>query len=102
AYDEDTLLDVLSRTGLVGERDSRRASDYLEKMIQLRLDVPPLRETQISSLVDEAINAMAASVGLQVDDRDSVRFSMAYSAHLRHRLDTPRAIKRYVAQVEAL
>lgn len=39
-YDEDTLLDVLSRTGLVGKRDVRRSSDYLEKMIQLRLDVP--------------------------------------------------------------
>lgn len=102
AYDEDTLLDVLSRTGLVGSRDLRRASDYLEKMIQLRLDVPPLRDAQISSLVDEAVNAMAGSIGLEIDDRDATRFAMAYAAHIRRRLDTPRSIKRYVAQVEAM
>ncbi|MCU1470460.1 MAG: hypothetical protein JWQ39_1609 [Glaciihabitans sp.] len=102
AYDEDTLLDVLSRTGLVGARDLRRASDYLEKMIQLRLDVPPLRDAQISSLVDEAINSMAETIRLEVDDRDAARFATAYAAHIRSRLDTPRSIKRYVAQVEAM
>lgn len=102
AFDEDTLLDVLSRTGLVGRRDLRRASDYLEKMIQLRVDMPPLRDAQVSSLVDEAINSMAGTIGLEVNDRDAARFTMAYAAHIRRRLDTPRAIKRYVAQVEAM
>jgi predicted KAP-like P-loop ATPase len=101
-YDEDTLLDVLSRTGLVGKKDVRRASDYLEKMIQLRLDVPPLRASQVSTLVDEAINGMAGTIGLEVDDDQRARFAMAYQGHLRRRLNTPRTIKRYVTQVEAM
>jgi predicted KAP-like P-loop ATPase len=42
AYDEDTLLDILRRTDLVGDAPGR-AQLYLEKMVQVRLDVPPAR-----------------------------------------------------------
>jgi hypothetical protein len=42
AYDEDTLLDILRRTDLVGDAPGR-AQQYLEKMVQVRLDVPPAR-----------------------------------------------------------
>lgn len=100
AYDEDTLQDVLSRTGLVGG-DKNRASSYMEKMIQLRIDVPPLRQTQIEDLVEDSLNRMASSVGLSMNRAQQEKFGTAYELHLRHALGTPRALKRYVAQVEA-
>lgn len=102
AYDEDTLLDVLKRTGLVGEDDPHRASAYLEKMIQLRLDIPPLRQSQADALVDEALDQMARSIGLQMDQLQQSEFAATYDMHMRRLLATPRVIKRYVAQVEAL
>jgi predicted KAP-like P-loop ATPase len=47
-YDERTLVDVLKRTDLVGEEDGR-AQAYLEKMIQVRLDIPPLLDSSAST-----------------------------------------------------
>lgn len=41
AYDETTLLDVLASTE-VGGRDRHRALAYLDKIVQLRLDLPPV------------------------------------------------------------
>jgi predicted KAP-like P-loop ATPase len=100
-YDEDTLLDALSRTGLVGNNDLRRAVDYLEKIIQIRLDLPPLREQQTSNWVDEALNSFARKFQISLSDEDGARFSRVYHAHIRARLNTPRSIKRYFSQVEA-
>lgn len=101
AYDEDTLLDALSRTGLIGSDTPRRAIDYLEKIVQIRLDVPPLRSEQVSTWVDREIEKLAARHEIEMNDEVASRFSRAYFGHMRHRLGTPRAIKRYFAQVDA-
>lgn len=101
AYDEDTLLDALSRTGLIGADTPRRAIDYLEKIVQIRLDVPPLRSEQVSTWVDREIDQLGARYAIEIDDEVAERFSRAYFGHIRHRLRTPRAIKRYFAQVDA-
>lgn len=101
SFDERTLLDVLSRTGLVGSDDPRRGIEYLEKIVQLRLDLPPMRDQQISDWVDEGLAALEGRHGLTVSDDDSGRFARAYLRHLRSRLNTPRAIKRYFTQVDS-
>ncbi|MFC4394667.1 KAP family P-loop NTPase fold protein [Arthrobacter sedimenti] len=101
SYDEETLLDVLSRTGLVGAEDPRRAINYLEKIVQVRLDLPPLRAEQTSSWVDEAVNSFASRFSLSPSPEELNRFTRAYRGHIRHRLDTPRAIKRYFGQIDA-
>ncbi|WP_312167779.1 P-loop NTPase fold protein [Microbacterium sp.] len=100
AYDETTLLDALSRTGLVGNQDPRRAIDYLEKIVQIRLDMPPVRDEQLSSWVNSALERLADEHGFSLDDEVSRRFSSAYFGHLRQRLATPRGVKRYFAQVD--
>ncbi|WP_354259153.1 P-loop NTPase fold protein [Agrococcus sp. UYP10] len=102
AYDEKSLLDALSRTGLIGTDDPRRATDYLEKMIQLRLDVPPLRSQQVSSLLNAELDSMSRSLALEMDALGRARFAEAFGDHLLRRLDTPRAIYRYIRQVEAM
>lgn len=99
-YDEQTLLDVLRRTNLVVD-DLARARDYMEKMVQVRIDLPPLREAQISEYVDRAIARIVRSHSVELDDTDVERISAAYRAHLRDRLATPRAMKRFFAQVDA-
>ncbi|ANP73037.1 KAP family P-loop NTPase fold protein [Cryobacterium arcticum] len=101
SYDEDTLLDALTRTGLVGTNDPRRAVDYLEKMVQIRLDLPPLRDRQIETWLNVAIDQLAARVGLDTVAQPLRRFSQAYYSLMRRRLDTPRSIGRFVSQAEA-
>lgn len=102
AYDEETLLDVLTRTGLVGLDRPHRAGAYLEKMIQLRFDVPPLRASQIDGLIDRAIDRMTSSVGLQMDQRQVDDFAATWQMYIQREMRTPRMVKRYAAQVEAL
>jgi hypothetical protein len=97
-YDEQTLLDVLARTDLIGDR-RERALDYMEKIVQVRIDVPPLREVQISRGVDSAINTILGDE--ELESVDIQRISVAYREHLADRLTTPRAIWRLFAQVDA-
>jgi KAP family P-loop domain len=96
-YDEQTLLDVLEKSSLVSSRE--RALDYMEKIVQVRIDVPPLREPQISQGIDTAVGAILG--GEQLERVDIDRIAEAYRAHLRTRLTTPRSIRRLFAQVDA-
>lgn len=102
AYDEKTLLDVLSRTPLVALNDTGRGREYLEKIVQVRLDLPQLGTSQIDSLVDSAFNAVLDGYRIILSSDEEYRMGRAYQDHLRHRLSTPRSINRYFAQVEAL
>lgn len=98
AYDEDTLLDVLSRTGLVGESRSR-ARDYLEKVVQVRFDIPAVRPDDVTAKTNAALGRVLSEVQIEMTDGQAERFSRAYFGHIQRRLDTPRAISRYWAQV---
>lgn len=99
-YDERTLIDVLMKTDLVGD-ESRRAQDYLEKMVQVRLDLPPLREKQSLKLVNEALAVVLDGNNLVLDEEEASRLGVTYSDALHERLETPRAIRRFFAQVDA-
>ncbi|MGY2126918.1 KAP family P-loop NTPase fold protein [Blastococcus sp. SYSU DS0617] len=100
SYDERTLLDVLSATSLVGKGDKSRASDYLEKIVQVRLDLPHFRQHQKDALVNVRFAALLDQLNL-VDRVEVSRVSTAYRAHLSHRLQTPRSVNRFFAQVAA-
>ncbi|GAA2152517.1 KAP-like P-loop domain-containing protein [Humibacillus xanthopallidus] len=100
AYDEKTLLDVLSLTELCGG-DGARARDYLEKIVQLRLDLPPLSLGSGRDLLDAGIRDILPH-GSWEDDRGlALRFWALYPTCLRDSLRTPRAINRYLAQLAA-
>jgi hypothetical protein len=100
AYDERTVLDVLGRTDLCGGNDLR-ARDYLEKAVQVRLDLPPLRRAQAFQLLWDGLAEFATSQDVQLTDEGRDRFQRAYERHLEERLTTPRAINRYLAHVHA-
>lgn len=98
AYDETTLLDVLGRTGLVGKKSVSRAREYLEKVIQVRMDLPRLRPSDTLQLTNVGI--AEATAGSEMSPEETTRFSKAYFDHIGARLSTPRAIKRYFGQVK--
>ena len=100
SYDEHTLLDVLRRSDLVGGEESR-AREFLEKIVQVRLDLPAFRERDRVALVDHYLTTVLEDHGKELTEADIDRFSQAYVAHLQERLDTPRSIKRFLGQVDA-
>lgn len=78
AYDEDTLLDALSRTGLVGKSKSR-ARDYLEKVVQVRFDVPALRPDDITSMTNTAMSRTLAEVKMEMTEEQVGRSAAHFS-----------------------
>lgn len=99
SYDEHTIVDLLGKTDLVAADDERRALDYLEKIVQVRLDMPMLREHEVDAIVDSALESVARAHGLEVENKPSLvrRFDSVMSARLR----TPRALKRLFGQLDA-
>jgi len=100
-YDERTLIDLLEKTDLVGQRNERRALDYLEKIVQLRFDIPPLREDLVEELFEVGLRGIAEKSGAPISEADEVRLIQLLDSGLLDRLTTPRAIKHMFAQLEA-
>lgn len=101
SYDEATLLEVLTRTPLVGTGEGR-AKDYLEKIVQVRFDLPPLRPTQTKALVGEHLDALQARLGITLNEPDHQRLDRAVEYSLLPRLHTVRGINRFFAQLDQL
>lgn len=99
SYDERTLIDVIMRTDLAAG-DARRAQDYMEKMVQVRLDLPALRDTQATALVNEAMASILTQNNVELDEDQVRRIDSAYEA-MGSRLNTPRSIRRFFAQVDS-
>ncbi|MFF4308449.1 P-loop NTPase fold protein [Streptomyces sp. NPDC001601] len=99
-FDEQTLLDVLRRSELVGDSEPR-AREFLEKIIQVRLDLPAFRERDADVFVNHSLTAVLTSHGLAMQPDQERRCVEAYIRCLQGRLRTPRAIKRFFGQVDA-
>ncbi|ARF83165.1 P-loop NTPase fold protein [Kitasatospora aureofaciens] len=100
SFDERTLLDVLSRSDLVGGSE-HRASEFLEKIVQVRLDLPAFRERDAIRLLDGCLDTLLETHRLSLTKAEVQRFGLAYVRYLQDRLLTPRAIKRLFGQAAA-
>lgn len=100
SYDEATLQDILMQTGLVAENPSR-AREYMEKMVQLRLDIPTMLPQERSQLVDAALGEVLSNHKIEFTHTDTERLSQAWSACLVRYISQPRAAKRLFTQVDA-
>jgi predicted KAP-like P-loop ATPase len=72
AYDEATLLDVLGTTELARGNESR-ALTYLEKIVQVRLDIPPMSARHQSMYFSEGFQRVLGDHDLQIALRDTLR-----------------------------
>lgn len=101
AYDETTLLDVLGTTDVANGRPGRALS-YLDKIVQIRLDLPPAPRILLDRMVDESLERILTSNGLELSPDEVERLGLAYHSHLRKVLAEPRHIRRYFGQIEAV
>lgn len=101
AYDEETLTEVLESTELVG-RGNGRAQQYLEKIVQVRLEVPPLLAEQKASLANAAIDEICRRHDITLSADANRRLQRAWQSGLSMYLDQPRSVKRLFTQVDAM
>lgn len=102
SYDESTILDVLGQTSLIGDGGQSRARDYMEKVVQVRFDVPQLRPDDVLELVNQRLAEVGEVTGQSLSGDGLSRFTATYFRCLADRLTTPRAIRRYFAQARLL
>jgi hypothetical protein len=100
AYDEATLGDLLEGTELVG-RGSGRAQQYLEKIIQVRLEIPPMLPEQQTSLANAAIDEICKRHDMVISAGTNQRLQRTWQDCLSIYLDQPRSVKRLFTQVDA-
>lgn len=100
AYDEATLTDLLEATDLVGA-STGRAQQYLEKIIQVRLEIPPMLPEQQAALANATIDEICARRGITLSAGTHGRMQRIWQDCLSSYLDQPRSVKRLFTQVDA-
>lgn len=101
SYDERTLMDLIEKTDLVGSENEGRASDYLEKIVQIRVDLPTLRTYEVQKFVDEALQEILSKHQINVTPTEMSGLNELFDGVLTDRLRTPRALKRFFAQLDS-
>lgn len=104
SYDEQSLLDAISNSLLVSklgepEEVRSRARTYIEKIVQVRLPVPPMRPAQTDYLHDLWVWQRLTDMEVDISTSASTRYRGLYRDHLRPMMTTPRIIRAYATQI---
>lgn len=95
AYDHSALVDAL-KPSLGG--NERRAGEYLEKIVQYPLDIPPAQEVQLRALLEAGLEDLFTSDESAIFSDARGRFQLLYQSELKRYLTTIRSVKRFIAQ----
>jgi hypothetical protein len=100
AYDEQTLLDILTDTPIA--RNSRdRALAYLQKIVQVPLAMLPTEYFYGRKLLTEGLTTLLEQRATPFTDEQKYRFDALYDALLHRTLAEPRAVGRFLGQLTA-
>lgn len=100
AYDEQTVIDVLTSTAIAAG-NHERALAYLEKIVQVPLAMPPAEPHYAEKMVTDGLAEVLDRLGTSLTDEQASRFRSLYDMLLRHTLSQPRAVGRFLRQVSA-
>ncbi|WP_270886891.1 P-loop NTPase fold protein [Pedococcus sp. 5OH_020] len=99
AYDQQTLLDVLSSTALAA-RDTSRPLSFLEKIVALPLEQPPTRPEQAQSLFENGLTEVLRLTGhAALTEDQQERIAEEREQLLNSALTEPRTIRRFLSQL---
>lgn len=92
AFDEDVVANALSeRYG----GNSRQGSNFLEKIVQLPLRLPPVARQLLRQLTLETADRALNQANIELTDDEVSRFVSAFDRFIMPSLKTPRLGKRY-------
>lgn len=94
AYDQQTVTETLTETGVAG-KDLSAGHKFLEKIVQYPLVIPPLSKTQILSRIELGLRPY---FDLLEDPRDFGWHLQSLHSAFSSLLSTPRSIDRFLAQ----
>lgn len=95
AYDEQTVTETLTETGIAGKGNTA-GRRFMEKIVQYPLSIPPLLPTQLLFRLEEGLEPFIN----ELEQPEMFRMRLqGLRRVLLSQLSTPRAIARYIAQV---
>ena len=100
AYDEQTVIDILTDTPIAG-KDQGRAIAYLEKIVQVPLTLPPADRYYSEKMLTDGLTALLSRLDTPLTEEQSYRFRDMYDVLLQYSLSQPRAIGRFLRQAAA-
>ncbi|MFL6118215.1 P-loop NTPase fold protein [Actinophytocola sp.] len=98
SFDYRTVVDLLASSELA-IKDRSRAVEYLDKIMQVRVDVPPLHEEHFESVFELGMNAVLAEEHGRIAKSEITSLYTYFRRDMNYRLSTPRAIKKFFAQL---
>ncbi|MEU8076778.1 P-loop NTPase fold protein [Catellatospora citrea] len=99
AYDQETILDVLSTTP-IADKHGARAVAFLEKIVTLRLEQPPVRLEHAESLFNAGCAGALGRASASLSEDAQRRMVEEREALLLRVLTEPRSVARLLAQVD--
>ncbi|WP_432976769.1 P-loop NTPase fold protein [Dactylosporangium sp. CA-233914] len=99
AYDQETILDVLSTTP-IADKHGARAVAFLEKIVTLRLEQPPVRLEHAESLFNSGCAGALGRASASLSEDAQRRMVEEREALLLRVLTEPRSVARLLAQVD--
>ncbi|MBB5828589.1 KAP family P-loop NTPase fold protein [Micromonospora carbonacea] len=99
AYDQETILDVLSTTP-IADKHGARAVAFLEKIVTLRLEQPPVRPEHAESLFNTGCADALGRASASLSEDAQRRMVEEREALLLKVLTEPRSVARLLTQVD--
>ncbi len=93
AFDSDMVASALQERYSSHDKDAGR--NFLEKIIQVPLDLPDTPRSSLRSFCLEIIQQIITEEQIELTDNDVEKFVMLFDSCLLIRLNTPRMAKRY-------
>lgn len=99
AYDEETVLDVLEQTPLALTSRSRAVA-FLQKVVQIRLDLPPMQAMHAEQEYSDGLLKILAPLNVSLTGEQQGRLVWSYLYLMSTGLRSPRDINLYLAQAD--
>lgn len=94
-YDEQTIVDVMQKTDVIGVGGISRAYEYLEKIVQIRVEVLDLYGSEQRALWGKELEDTIRTYRIRVDKHDQELLEVMWEETLKHYLNTPRSLNRF-------
>jgi len=93
AFDIDVVSDALQER--YGNADPRAGRKFIEKVVQIPLDIPVIDSTQLRNMCFHGVDHALNKAGVVLSDEDARRFVYGFVNGIEIRLSTPRIAKRF-------
>jgi predicted KAP-like P-loop ATPase len=97
AFDRDVVAAAIGQQ--FGQGDRQAGYDYLEKIVQVNLDLPVADRDALAQLCIDGVNAALRTASISLTPEQSQEFQLAFLQYIVPALNTPRLAKLYANSV---